>query len=813
MPRDRALEKTLPGDGPARTRQRTGLTALKNGNAAAARGHLFAALEFHPSSPELLLDVLCACGDDPDLLQQWAERYVRAATDERGRMKLDSTTRKRLGGVDGAMAAIKPAQALTQKRYAAITELARYITKQKAKGKDLAPRALLVRWASELLLEVGAGAPNALGKVASGVDKHQAKYEPDYKLIYEALAKVMRKPLPVPSGDDTAPTTGGDAAIEAINDRRIRAARILLGLSRQVRFKDLQGVRPGGPGKLGEEARQLLEAERKADIEQGKVWTIAELEEMTLDESLRFTEEHRDWHHPGIALSPNGLYRIETICGHGTLLGAAKTVELHHRRLVNHYGKDPFEGRRGIVRIVPEVDDLETEGAPFWWAAGFQSGDRTTVRFSWGKIPSLGRTLTHELTHRFDGVIRPFLPAWYVEGHADWTGQHYGKMADKNFLEDMLRVSTAARTYYKGYGGKRKFERLLEGKVDDYRDNYFAGYSLYTFLKTYPPKQPRYAGALGKFERNARAGQRDPKGYFTATFCDGKDGRPAELDELFEDWRTFVRSCYEWQDGKKEGNRWILEYRGGPGKGDKASLVMDEPTWSWGRNRAEPYYGQEHAAAATLLLQEVADLDATIAAGVWSLTADGWRPEVAKTLGAALGASKAQEASKTFATLANAHFPEIATLDGSALLAKLPKTKALLSGAQVSSPGESMVEVAMRWGSPPRFMTQRAKSLSDQATHWPSGEGTGSQRNTPPPVVRATGSWPSPGICHSSYSPDASLSPMTPSAVGVALSQRTPESAVRCTVRPLGSSWAMATSPRAVSTSWLPSAFRWAAVR
>ncbi len=678
MPRDLALETTMPASGPASTRRQTGLTAMSNGAPKDALPHLFAALEFHPSSPELLLDVVCACAGDADLLQQWSERYVRAATDERGRHKLDAATRKRLAAVDGAAAAVKDAQALTKKRHAAITELARFVTKQKFKGKDVATGALLVRWASEVLLGVGEGAPPALGKVAGGVDAHQQKFEPDYQRVYAALAEVMRAPLPAAEGDDSAPVTGGDEAIRRINDRRIRAARILLGLARQVRFKDLQGVRPDGPGKLGDEARALLEAERETDVEQGKVWTIAELEDMTDDEALRFTEEHRDWHNPGIALSTDGLYRVETICGHGTLLGTAKTIELHHRRLVTHYGKDPFEGRRGVARIVPEVDDLETEGAPYWWAAGFQAGDRTTVRFSWGTIPGLGRTLTHELTHRFDGVLRPFLPAWYVEGHADWTGAHYAKMADADFVQDMLRIGTPSRTYYKGYGGKRKFERLLKGEVDDYRDNYVAGYSLYTFLKTYPPAQPRYAAALPKFEKNARAGQRDPLGYFLATFCDGEDGRPADFDELHEDWRAFVRGCYDWLDRKRDDNRWIGDYRHGPGKGDRAPLVMDEPTWSWGRDRAEPYYGQEHAAQATLLLGEVGDLDATIAAGVWSLSADGWRPEVARALGAALTAGRSLQASAAFSALAAAHFPDLPTLDGATLLAKLPKTQALL---------------------------------------------------------------------------------------------------------------------------------------
>ncbi|MEC7726592.1 MAG: hypothetical protein VYD05_13820, partial [Planctomycetota bacterium] len=113
MPRDLQLETTLPATGPAMTRRQTGVRALESGAPADARPHLLAALEYHPSAAALLLDLVCACADDPDLMEQWAERYVRAATDERGRMKLDSAVRKRLAAVDGAMEAIKPAQALT----------------------------------------------------------------------------------------------------------------------------------------------------------------------------------------------------------------------------------------------------------------------------------------------------------------------------------------------------------------------------------------------------------------------------------------------------------------------------------------------------------------------------------------------------------------------------------------------------------------------------------------------------------------------------------------------------------------------------
>jgi hypothetical protein len=678
MPRDVTLETTLPATGPAQQRMQTGIAALKSGNFEEAREHLFAALEFHPSSPDLLLELVCASTNDLDALSQWTERYVRAATNEKGRFKMGGPTRKRLQATKPATKLIKDAQTLSAKRVAAITELARFITKQKAKGKQTAARAILVTWASEVLLKVAKGCPQALAKVSPAVNKHQASFVPDYDVIYRALAKIMNQPVPEESEDSEAPTTGPSSDVQAINDQRVRAARILVGLARQIAFKDLKGPRPAGPGAHAAAARKILADERQRDVTAGKIWTIAELEDMSEEDMIVFTEQHSDWHNVGLALSTTGRYRIETICGHETLLQTAKTIELHHERLISHFGKDPFTERQGIARIVPENSDMETEGAPFWWAAGFQGGDRTTVRFAWSTIASLGKTLTHELTHRFDGVLRPFMPSWYGEGHADWTSGHYGQMKDKTFTKNYLRIGTAARTFYLGYERKNKFLQLLKGEIEDYRDNYPAGYSLYAFLTSYPPKKPRYRDMMAQFERNARAGQRDPVGYFTATFCDGKDGRPADFDELHKDWGTFLRGCYDWQDNKRTNNQWIRDY-GRPPKAGGSRPVMDVPTRSWARNHAEPFYGQEHAAAATLLFDETANTDAAIAAGVWSLTADGWRPEVAHALAKALAASRAQDAAVTFAAMAHKHFPEVAALDGSKVLGQLPKTQALLN--------------------------------------------------------------------------------------------------------------------------------------
>src|SRR5262249_21630075 len=179
---------------------------------------------------------------------------------------------------------------------------------------------------------------------------------------------------------------------------------------------------------------------------------------LALDHEQRdaFTLAHRGWAAPAVALSTTGRYRIETICGFETLLGAAQTVELHHARLVAHFGNDPFVGRPGTGRIVPEVHDLETEGAPFWWAGGFQGGDRTVIRFAWSNVPAMGRLLTHELTHRFDGVVHPFLGSWYGEGHACWTAAHYSRMRAADCTEDFLDKGTVAHTYGLGYGAQDK---------------------------------------------------------------------------------------------------------------------------------------------------------------------------------------------------------------------------------------------------------------------------------------------------------------------------------------------------------------------
>ncbi len=663
MPADLAAEATV-APGPAKVRWDAGKAALAGGAFAAAREHFAAALEFHPAAADLLLDMVAACQDAPELAAFWCDRYARAASDAKGRVPLDAATRKRLAAVPGSDALLRAASELTVQRAAAIAELQRFVEKNASGGKPSPDRAVVVRWASELLFELGAGAPALLQPALAPVAKVQDGFVADCDAVYKGLARLLARRTP--------PVTA---------DQRMRAARLLLGFAHQAAMPDLQGPAPRAPGRFADDAQRTLDELRGAIASGDKVWSIDELAAMNPAEAAAFTNAHATWAQPGIALSPKGRYRIETICGHTTLLAVARTIELHHARLVAHFGSDPFVDRQGTVRIDPEHGDLETDGAPFWWAGGFQSGDVTTVRFAWGTIAGLGHGLTHELTHRFDGVLRPFLPAWYGEGHAEWTSGHYGKAAEPDFTANHLKIGTPAHAWYKGYGDRKRFELLLAGKPDDYRDNYFAGYSLYALLTSYPPDRPRYREQVAKYLAGARGGSKDPLGYFTKTFCDGKQGRPASLDELFTDWCTFLRGCYDWLDDKQQANAWVGRYGGLP-EGDRGGLVLDPPTWSWARARHEPFFGQDHAARALLLLHEAGEDEAAVAAGVWSLSVDGWRPDTAQALLAALRAGRATDASEACSAIAARRFPNLVLEDTPTLLAALPKTRALLEATR-----------------------------------------------------------------------------------------------------------------------------------
>jgi hypothetical protein len=675
-PADVAVLDAIPAtNGPADIRWRAGKDALAKGEGAAAVPHLLAALEFHPDAPAVLLDLWLAL-DDPGAKALWLERFVRAASDAQGRLKLDESQRKLLGKVD-----LRSQQKLAEARALAATELLRIGERLKPTGKDAIGNGALARWLCEAFLDLASDAPALLrqhGRQFTAIlQRHAAA---DWLTIAAALAEVAQKGI-VPQPKDAAPALATQATARPTPELAQRAARLLQGLIRQSGFgKDLQG---GPAPDLSKYAATAAAAANAAGtvLAAPKVWSIDELKALTVAQSDEFTLAHRLWQNPGVALSTTGKYRVETICGRETLLGVAATAELHHARLVAHFGKEPFEGRIGTIRIVPDVNDLEIEGSPFWWAAGFQGGDRTVLRFAWGGLASLGHGLTHELTHRFDGVLHPFVGAWYTEGHATWTAGHYAKTSDTQFVEDHLDSYTCAHVYALGYGNREKFESLLLGKLADYRDNYPAGYSLYSFLRGYPPKQtPRYRAALRRFEMNARGGGKDPLAYFTSTFCDGKDGRPANFDEFFEEWQKYLSGCYQFLDERTRGkeNQWVASY--GPlGEGEPSPLVLDEPTWSWSRNRAEPFFGQGHAAEAGAVLASSGMPVPAALAYLASLQCEGISSNAVFAAADLLQSIGCAGAASAVRQLGRNRFPMQAhDLVPTPLLPQLPRTKAYL---------------------------------------------------------------------------------------------------------------------------------------
>ncbi|MEC7584169.1 MAG: hypothetical protein VYE77_07610, partial [Planctomycetota bacterium] len=651
----KSLAATPAAKSAADTRWQLGRTALANGSAAEAIPHLLAALEFHPNSPAILLDLALACQATPegeDRTALWLERLVRAAADNKGRFKANKEQRQQLGKLD-----LEDGRKLARQRALAAAELERAIKKLASRPK--LGDGVTARWLTEIFAELAHDSPALLASNGPSVRQALTKFSPDYEAVCNGLLQLAKM-----SPSKTTAGTGDEQQDEDLEHKRqlaLEAARILAGLARQASFgDDVQGPQPPDLSKMATEAARAIARQEEA-LSKPRVYTIAELEAMDPEQRDAFTLAHRSWANPAVTTSPTGKYRLETVCGFETLLGAATTVEWHHDRLAKHFGADPFTNRQGTVRIVPEVAELEIEGAPHWWAGGFQGGDRTVIRFAWSNIPAMGRLLTHELTHRFDGVMHPFQRAWYVEGHAVWTGAHYAKMRDEDCVEDFLQVGTCATTLVEGYGRAEKLKKLLTGEIEEYRDNYFAGYALYAFLRGYPPKQKaKYASALAEFERNGRAGNKDPVGYFTTCFCDGEDGRPADFEGFVEEWRKFLGDCYAYLDDRTRGpeNEWVGRY-GRRGPGDPAKLAMDEPTWSWGRNRAEPYFGQAHATAAGKVLRQGGLQQAAAAANLWSLSCEGWQPGPAAAARELLEQLGREDAAVALAILQRSRFPNM----------------------------------------------------------------------------------------------------------------------------------------------------------
>ena len=586
-----ALPLASQGEGPLAAGRR----ALEAGRLAEAVRHLELALAAMPANPEVTALLVEAARDDADARTLWAYHHLALASDASGRARLG-------GDLKAALGKGSPATKLASARAAAVKELVSFASRRQKRAGRSPSEGLVAAWARSFAWEVARGVP-ALEAIL--VD------EPPPRVV---VAADVHGPVLDALQRELAAALAGSRAGDAME-----LARALHGFCVQAAFEDLQGERPKGvDARRTAAATALRKARAMLEKELEEPWTVEELEWLSQEEGEAFTRVRSSFARPAVAISPNGLYRVETDCGFETLLGVARTIEEHHRRLVDFFGSDPFEGRPGVVRVVPEAWGLEAEGAPFWWAAGFQGGDTTTVRFSCGTIEGLGRTLTHELTHRFDGAIYPGQPSWLVEGKAVWTGAAYGASADESFVAKHARFGTIEAAFIDGYGAADKLEDLVKGEPEDYRDNYVAGYALYVYLSTWEVDGVRlYADRLVEYMRSARGRKGGALAAFTTHFADGKDGRPKGFEAFAAEFATFIAGFY-WRDRKPFTGRYTTEV-----ETVEDELVLDEPTWVWSRVRAEPYFGSDQARRAGELFERLGKGADAMLAYSWALAVDG----------------------------------------------------------------------------------------------------------------------------------------------------------------------------------------------
>jgi len=603
-----------------------GKEAMADGDHSAAAKHFLYALS-RTSKPELVLELLLENGlDHPDAFWQWALDNCYHHVGPDGRLKLPRDVSAMLEERE-----ITELQQLAKARAKALEEIKKQIAKLRKSRKP--GSEIAVEWWEDFARELAAPAPNLASSI-KGLKAEITCTPYQWRPVLAALKKNAQSLVNSAKYNDA-----------------IRVARVLKGLAAQAGFDDdLQGIHPGSLASEAGVANTVLGRARAALAKQLELlFAIEELEAMAIDEQRQLTVDRASFGKPSVCYSPNDRYRVETSCGWETLLGTASTVEYHHERLVNWYGRDPFLDREGTVRIVPEAHGLEAEGTPHWWAGGFQGGDTTVLQFTMGTIPGLGRGLTHELTHRFDGGCFGGLPGWLSEGRASWTAGAYGSMKEKNFVPNHCSFGTQGGTIGLGYGQQEDFEKLISGTIEEYRDNYTAGYSLFVYLNTWSGsqdvdltaeeieegptdemtahfgKEAFYHDRLQRFMKEKKRIGNNPVKVFEYYFCDGKQGRPDDIKEFVRRWNLWLHGF-----GGKERAEWTSRYTQSVPGSDPAPVVYDEPIWTWLRNRAEPFFGQEHARQAGQLFADIGKHAEAIEAFTWCLGVD--EPSIAVQL-------------------------------------------------------------------------------------------------------------------------------------------------------------------------------------
>ncbi len=596
------------------------------GDRAEVRHHLLRALAIAPADGDVLSALIALDGPDGESGALWMLHAALAGADDGGRFTPPRDWPRSLAA-DAAFA-----QAAARGHAKALDAIRVAVARQKgATGHGT------LLWLRGLARELSAGSPSGASALAGGLEARflaaEARTAPDTDSVVRALLGVV-----------TTARGRGDL------DTALEAARTVRGLAQQAGQSKTAGAVPGGAAQraaraIAEMRRELREREDAAAAAAAQdadgaaperpVWDVPSLEQVEAAEIDAWNVRHGRWSAPGVALSLQARYRVETVCGLVTLLTVTSDIELHHARLVRWFGGDPFERRQGLVRLCPDYRDFEGEGQPFWWAGGFQAGDVTTMIARFPTRGGLGGTLVHELNHRFDGALYPGLPAWLSEGRAVYvqSGSLRPDAADVN--EDVTAWMRLWEANAKGYTRPDGLRDLLRGEIADYRHNYDAGYALFAFLRRFadfapaqdgtPLFRPRITAYLRSFRAKPRT---EPVARFESFFCDGEDGRPADLGAFAA---LFGRYAAEGGSGATPAAPWkqtmLDRARRARIEANRGRLVarpiFDRPTFQPGRSRSDPPdHGQYHAVAAARILLAEGRKRAALEAVHWALRAD-----------------------------------------------------------------------------------------------------------------------------------------------------------------------------------------------